>query len=77
MGLWYPKDSGFELCLADPTLQVPLDEIRVDAKLNFVKEPVEILEGEFKKLNRVGLPSSKFGEIRNVALNSRENVKIR
>ncbi|GJS53783.1 putative reverse transcriptase domain-containing protein [Tanacetum coccineum] len=27
-------------CLADPTLQVPLDEIRVDAKLNFVEEPV-------------------------------------
>ncbi|GKG21731.1 hypothetical protein Tco_0384326, partial [Tanacetum coccineum] len=33
-------------CLADLTLQVPLDEIRVDAKLNFV----EILEREFKKL---------------------------
>ncbi|GKA72403.1 putative reverse transcriptase domain-containing protein [Tanacetum coccineum] len=31
-------------CLADPTLQVPLDEIRVDAKLNFMEEPVEILE---------------------------------
>nr|GEY89036.1 putative reverse transcriptase domain-containing protein [Tanacetum cinerariifolium] len=31
-------------CLADPTLQVPLDKIRVDAKLNFVEEPVEILE---------------------------------
>ncbi|GJZ96051.1 hypothetical protein Tco_0668385 [Tanacetum coccineum] len=26
-------------CLADPTLQVPLDEIQVDAKLNFVEEP--------------------------------------
>ncbi|GKC13632.1 hypothetical protein Tco_1010414 [Tanacetum coccineum] len=39
-------------CLADPTLQVPLDEIRVDAKLNFVKEPVEILEREFKKLKQ-------------------------
>ncbi|GKB12249.1 putative reverse transcriptase domain-containing protein [Tanacetum coccineum] len=38
--------------LADPTLQVPLDEIRVDAKLNFVEEPVEILEREFKKLKR-------------------------
>ncbi|GKC91187.1 hypothetical protein Tco_1151836 [Tanacetum coccineum] len=37
-------------CLVDPTLQVPLDEIQVDAKLNFVKEPVEILEREFKKL---------------------------
>ncbi|GJV23029.1 putative reverse transcriptase domain-containing protein [Tanacetum coccineum] len=29
---------------------VPLDEIRVDAKLNFVEERVEILEREFKKL---------------------------
>ncbi|GKA47452.1 hypothetical protein Tco_0740335, partial [Tanacetum coccineum] len=38
--------------LADPTLQVSLDEIRVDAKLNFVEEPVEILEREFKKLKR-------------------------
>ncbi|GKA20335.1 putative reverse transcriptase domain-containing protein [Tanacetum coccineum] len=37
-------------CLADPTLQVPLDEIQVYAKLNFVEEPVEILEREFKKL---------------------------
>nr|GEY64846.1 retrotransposon protein, putative, Ty3-gypsy subclass [Tanacetum cinerariifolium] len=39
-------------CLADPTLQVPLDEIRVDAKLNFVDEHVEILERGFKKLKR-------------------------
>ncbi|GJZ29952.1 putative reverse transcriptase domain-containing protein [Tanacetum coccineum] len=39
-------------CLADPTLQVPLDEIRVDAKLNFIEESVEILEREFKKLKR-------------------------
>ncbi|GJV53480.1 hypothetical protein Tco_1449221 [Tanacetum coccineum] len=39
-------------CLADPTLQMPLDEIQVDAKLNFVEEPVDILEREFKKLKR-------------------------
>nr|GEV24063.1 putative reverse transcriptase domain-containing protein [Tanacetum cinerariifolium] len=44
--------SNLKKCLADPTLQVPLDEIQVDAKLNFVKEPVEILEREFKKLKR-------------------------
>ncbi|GJX47492.1 putative reverse transcriptase domain-containing protein [Tanacetum coccineum] len=37
-------------CLADPTLQVPLDEIRVDDKLNFIEEAVEILERQFKKL---------------------------
>ncbi|GJU72190.1 putative reverse transcriptase domain-containing protein [Tanacetum coccineum] len=39
-------------CLADPTLKVPLDEIQVDAMLNFVEEPVELLEREFKKLKR-------------------------
>ncbi|GJT91265.1 putative reverse transcriptase domain-containing protein [Tanacetum coccineum] len=41
--------SNLKKCLADPTLQVHLDEIQVDAKLNFVEEPVEILEQEFKK----------------------------
>ncbi|GJU18530.1 putative reverse transcriptase domain-containing protein [Tanacetum coccineum] len=41
--------SNLKKCLADPTLKVPLDEIQVDAKLNFVEEPVEILEREFKK----------------------------
>ncbi|GJW24066.1 putative reverse transcriptase domain-containing protein [Tanacetum coccineum] len=44
--------SNLKKCLADPTLQVPLDEIQVDARLNFVKEHVEILEREFKKLMR-------------------------
>nr|GEX52729.1 putative reverse transcriptase domain-containing protein [Tanacetum cinerariifolium] len=39
-------------CFADPTLQVPLDEIRVETKLNFVEEPVKVLEREFKKLKR-------------------------
>ncbi|GKB54069.1 putative reverse transcriptase domain-containing protein, partial [Tanacetum coccineum] len=47
--------SNLKKCLADPTLQVPLDEIRVDAKLNFVEEPVEILEREFKKLKQSGI----------------------
>ncbi|GJX67194.1 reverse transcriptase domain-containing protein [Tanacetum coccineum] len=44
--------SNIKKCLADPTLQVSLDEIRVDAKQNFVEEPVKILEREFKKLKR-------------------------
>ncbi|GKD13034.1 hypothetical protein Tco_1197441, partial [Tanacetum coccineum] len=44
--------SNLKKCLADPTLQVPLDEIRVDDKLNLVEEPVEILEREFKKMKR-------------------------
>nr|GEU82767.1 putative reverse transcriptase domain-containing protein [Tanacetum cinerariifolium] len=44
--------SNLKKCLADPTLQVPLDEIRVDDKLNFVEEPMEIMEQEFKKLKQ-------------------------
>ncbi|GJT32839.1 putative reverse transcriptase domain-containing protein [Tanacetum coccineum] len=44
--------SNLKKCLVDPTLQVPLDEIQVDAKLNFMEEPVEILEKEIKKLKR-------------------------
>nr|GEY53239.1 putative reverse transcriptase domain-containing protein [Tanacetum cinerariifolium] len=42
--------SNLKKGLADLTPQVPLDEIKVDAKLNFMEEPVEILEREFKKL---------------------------
>nr|GEV39166.1 hypothetical protein [Tanacetum cinerariifolium] len=38
--------SNLKKCLAKPTLQIPLDEIQVNAKLNFVEDPVEILERE-------------------------------
>ncbi|GJX79172.1 putative reverse transcriptase domain-containing protein [Tanacetum coccineum] len=34
--------SNLKKCLADPTLQVPLYEIQVDAKLNFMEEPMII-----------------------------------
>ncbi|GKC61226.1 hypothetical protein Tco_1088824 [Tanacetum coccineum] len=44
--------SNLKKCLADPTLKVPLDEIRVYAKLKFIEEPMEIVEREFKKLKR-------------------------
>ncbi|GJZ98490.1 hypothetical protein Tco_0670943 [Tanacetum coccineum] len=44
--------SNLKKCLVDPILQVPLDEIQVNAKLNFLEEPVEILEQAFKKLKR-------------------------
>ncbi|GJV43894.1 hypothetical protein Tco_1428430 [Tanacetum coccineum] len=44
--------SNLKKCLANPTLKVPLDEIQVDAKLNFVEKPMKFLEREFKKLKR-------------------------
>ncbi|GJZ74731.1 putative reverse transcriptase domain-containing protein [Tanacetum coccineum] len=39
-------------CLADDSLHVSLDEIKVDKTLRFVEEPVEIMEREIKKLKR-------------------------
>ncbi|GJW12555.1 putative reverse transcriptase domain-containing protein [Tanacetum coccineum] len=45
--------SNIKKCLADPTLQVPLDEIQVDAKLNFVEEHVKILSGVESQSSRV------------------------
>nr|GEW64830.1 hypothetical protein [Tanacetum cinerariifolium] len=44
--------SNLKKCLANPTLQVPLDEMRVDNKLNFVEELVKFIEREFKKLKK-------------------------
>ncbi|GJR52447.1 putative reverse transcriptase domain-containing protein [Tanacetum coccineum] len=51
--------SNLKKCLVDPTLKVPLDEIQVDAKLNFLEEPVEIFEREFKKLKRSRIANVK------------------
>ncbi|GKD00455.1 putative reverse transcriptase domain-containing protein, partial [Tanacetum coccineum] len=47
-------------CLADANLHVSLDEIKVDKTLHFVKEPVEIIEREIKKLKRRKIALVKF-----------------
>ncbi|GKC63956.1 reverse transcriptase domain-containing protein [Tanacetum coccineum] len=51
--------SNLKKCLADQSLNVALEEIQVDAKLNFVEEPIEILEKEFKKLKQSRIPIVK------------------
>ncbi|GKE62872.1 putative reverse transcriptase domain-containing protein, partial [Tanacetum coccineum] len=48
--------SNLKKCLADPSLYIPLEEIQVDAKLNFIEEPLEILEREIKKIKRSRIP---------------------
>ncbi|GKE46424.1 putative reverse transcriptase domain-containing protein [Tanacetum coccineum] len=40
--------SNLKKCLADATLHVPLDEIKIDKTLHFVKEPLEIMDREVK-----------------------------
>ncbi|GKB39193.1 hypothetical protein Tco_0884135 [Tanacetum coccineum] len=44
--------SNLKKCLADASLHVPLDEIKVDKTLCFVEEPVEIMDREVKSLKR-------------------------
>ncbi|GKF44294.1 hypothetical protein Tco_0130846, partial [Tanacetum coccineum] len=51
--------SNLKKCLADPILQIPLEEIQVDAKLIFVEEPAKILEREIKKLKPSRIPIIK------------------
>ncbi|GJS60564.1 putative reverse transcriptase domain-containing protein [Tanacetum coccineum] len=46
-------------CLSDDTLVIPLEEIQLDDKLNFIEEPVEIMDREVKKLKRSRIPNIK------------------
>ncbi|GKD66830.1 putative reverse transcriptase domain-containing protein, partial [Tanacetum coccineum] len=42
--------SNLKKCLAEPDVQVPLDEIEIDENLRFVEEPIEIVERDVKKI---------------------------
>ncbi|GKB86933.1 putative reverse transcriptase domain-containing protein [Tanacetum coccineum] len=44
--------SNLKKCLADINLHVPLEEVKIDDKLHFIKEPMEIMDREVKKLKR-------------------------
>ncbi|GJS05610.1 putative reverse transcriptase domain-containing protein [Tanacetum coccineum] len=44
--------STLKKCLADASLHVPLNEIKVDKTLRFIEEPVEVLDREIKSLKR-------------------------
>ncbi|GJV78458.1 hypothetical protein Tco_1510042 [Tanacetum coccineum] len=44
--------STLKKCLADASLHVPLNEIKVDKTLRFIEEPAEILDREVKSLKR-------------------------
>ncbi|GKC66742.1 putative reverse transcriptase domain-containing protein [Tanacetum coccineum] len=41
--------SNLKKCLADVNLHLPLEEIKIDDKLCFVEEPIEIMDCEVKK----------------------------
>jgi hypothetical protein len=51
--------SNLKKCLTDATLIIPLEEIQVNEKLNFVEEPVEIMDREVKRLKQSRIPIVK------------------
>ncbi|GJU92627.1 putative reverse transcriptase domain-containing protein [Tanacetum coccineum] len=51
--------SHLKKCLADANLHVPLDEIKIDKTLHFVKEPLEIMDREVKTLKCSKIPIVK------------------
>nr|GFA20554.1 reverse transcriptase domain-containing protein [Tanacetum cinerariifolium] len=51
--------SNLKKCHADEPLAVPLDGLHFDDKLHFVKEPVEIMDHEVKRLKRSRIPLVK------------------
>ncbi|GJV73609.1 putative reverse transcriptase domain-containing protein [Tanacetum coccineum] len=44
--------SNLKKCFVDEPLAIPLDEIQIDDKLNFIEEPVKIMDLEVKRLKQ-------------------------
>ncbi|GJY80058.1 putative reverse transcriptase domain-containing protein [Tanacetum coccineum] len=51
--------SNLKKCYADEPLAISLDEIQIDDKLNFIEEPVEIMDREVKQLKQSRIPIVK------------------
>nr|GEV44924.1 putative reverse transcriptase domain-containing protein [Tanacetum cinerariifolium] len=51
--------SNLKKCLSDKPLGISLDEVHIDDKLCFVKEPVEVMDCEVKQLKQSRIPIIK------------------
>nr|GFB59099.1 putative reverse transcriptase domain-containing protein [Tanacetum cinerariifolium] len=51
--------SNLKKCLVDEELVILLDEVKIDDKLHFITEPVEIIDREVKQLKQSRIPVVK------------------
>nr|GEU31144.1 hypothetical protein [Tanacetum cinerariifolium] len=51
--------SNLKKCLSDESLIIPMKELQLDDKLNFVEEPIEIMDREIKQLRQSCIPINK------------------
>ncbi|GKF07414.1 putative reverse transcriptase domain-containing protein [Tanacetum coccineum] len=52
--------SNLKKCLSDESLVILMKELRLDDKLNFMEEPVEIIDREVKQLRQSRIPIVKI-----------------
>ncbi|GJT29601.1 putative reverse transcriptase domain-containing protein [Tanacetum coccineum] len=52
--------SNLKKCLSDESLVIPVKELRLDDKLNFVEEPVEIMDQKVMQLKQNRIPVVKI-----------------
>nr|GEX71498.1 retrotransposon protein, putative, Ty3-gypsy subclass [Tanacetum cinerariifolium] len=62
--------SNLKKCLSDEPLAISLDEVHIDDTLRFVKEPVEVMDHEVKRLKQSCIPIIK------VLWNSRRGLEF-
>ncbi|GKG03880.1 hypothetical protein Tco_0314267, partial [Tanacetum coccineum] len=51
--------SNLKKYLSDEDLIIPLDEVRIEEKLHFIEEPIEIMDREVKQLKQSRIPIVK------------------
>ncbi|GJY71646.1 putative reverse transcriptase domain-containing protein [Tanacetum coccineum] len=55
--------SNLKKCLSGESLIIPMKELQLDDKLNFVEDPVEIMDREVKQLRQSRIPIVKVMEL--------------
>nr|GEX73059.1 putative reverse transcriptase domain-containing protein [Tanacetum cinerariifolium] len=69
--------SNLKRCLADENLIIPLEEIQLDDKLHFIKEPLEIMDREVKQLKQSRIRFvGTHGEVQSTHGNEKISSKI-
>ncbi|GJV25519.1 hypothetical protein Tco_1378214 [Tanacetum coccineum] len=71
--------SNLKKCLSGESLVIPMKELQLDDKLNFVEEPIEIMDREVKQLRQSRIPIVKVRILQNSQENgqSRTNTDMR
>nr|GEY16160.1 putative reverse transcriptase domain-containing protein [Tanacetum cinerariifolium] len=68
--------SNLKKCFIDKPLTFPLYEIQIDEKLNFIEEPVEIMDEEVKRLKKIHISIKSYADKRRKPLEFEVGDKV-